>query len=98
MTTYTELEQQLLIACVAFWNYGDESEKDDNAVCFNASDLAKETGLPVATVKGGMGSLTKKGLFAPIETSRNTLESGVTDEGIDAALQFKRGGVMPIAD
>ena len=82
----TKLEASIMKASINFWNYGDETEKDDNAVCFTAQDIATIVPMPTASIKGAMGSLHKKGLLYPIETSRNTMESGITDEGIDAAL------------
>ena len=84
----TQLEASILKASIKFWNYGDESEKEDNAVCFTAQDIATILPLYVQSIKGAMGSLHKKGYLYPIETSRNTMESGITDKGIDAALNL----------
>jgi hypothetical protein len=86
---FTELEKTVLVACHAFWNYGDEFEKEDNAVMFNAEDIVRQTSLPINTVKGVMGSLYKKGLFVEMEGGGlygNVIETGITDEGIDAVL------------
>ena len=82
----TQLEASILKASIKFWNYGDESEKEDNAVCFTAEDIATVIPLYTASIKGAMGSLHKKGYLCRIETSRDTTESGITDKGIDAAL------------
>jgi len=84
----TALEKQLLVASIAFWNYGTEDEKFDNAVVFDVKDLKAETGLALATIKGGVGSLFKKGLFCAMECGElgQNIEIGITDEGIDAAL------------
>ena len=88
-TNMTDLEKTVLLATMAFWNYGDETEKEDNAVFFSANDLAEITDLDVKTCRGVMGSLHKKGLFDVIERG---VESGLTDEGIDAALHLRRKG------
>lgn len=83
----TDLETTVLVASKAFWNYGDENEKFDNAVCFNIKDLAAETGLKINTLKGVVGSLFKKGLLCEMECGEQhqNIEIGITDEGIDAA-------------
>lgn len=94
----TDLEKTMLVSTIAFWNYGDETEKEDNCVIFSANDLAEVTNFDVNTCKGVMGSLHKKGLFDVIERG---VESGLTDEGIDAALHLRdmaAGGKFPIAD
>ena len=84
----TELETAVLIASKAFWNYGDETEKFDNAVIFSAKELSSETGIKINVLKGAVGSLFKKGLLCEMEGGENfkNVEIGITDKGIDVAL------------
>ena len=90
MTNLTDLEQTVLLACRGFWNYGDETEKEDNAVMFNVRDLREVTGLPMNTIKGVAGSLFKKNLFCEMEGGPRggTVEFGITEEGIDKVLEL----------
>lgn len=87
---FTENEKAVLKASMNFWNYGDESEKDDNAVMFNITELSSVTGMSKPVLKGIVGSLFKKGMFCEFEGGEmgNTIEIGITDEGIDAALMI----------
>lgn len=61
MTSITSLEARVLLA---FNTYKDaEDTKSDLGVSWtDAKDLAAKTGLPIATVVGVLGSLTKKDL------------------------------------
>lgn len=88
--TLTNLEEQVLLATLAFWNYGDEAEKQDNAVMFNLNDLRDETGYTLKSLKGIVGSLFKKGLFCEMVGGEfgNQVEIGITDKGIDKVLQL----------
>jgi hypothetical protein len=90
--TLTKLEEQVLLATLAFWNYGDETEKQDNAVMFSLNDLRAEMGLPLNCLKGVVGSLFKKSIFCEMVGGEigNQVEIGITDEGIDEALQLIR--------
>ena len=87
----TMLEKAVLVASHSFWNYGDESEKEDNAVCFNVKDLSVKTGISIASLKGVVGSLFKKGLFCEMSCGEafQNVEIGITDAGIDAVLELK---------
>lgn len=88
MANLTEMEQKVLVASMNFWNYGDETEKEDNAVMFNLKELSDKTGLKINTLKGVVGSLFKKNLFCEMEGGEtgNLIEIGITDEGIDVTL------------
>lgn len=91
LNTLTDLEKVVLQASIAFWNYGDRSEKDDNAVAFNAKELAMECpDLNINTIKGVMGSLHKKGLFEAVEIGAHgqIIESGMSDLGIDVVCDL----------
>jgi hypothetical protein len=88
----TDLEKVVLKGTMPFWNYGNEFEKEDNVVIFNATDLSNTTGLGINTCKGVMSSLHKKGLFCDMECgydAENDYESGLTDTGIDTVLYLK---------
>ena len=87
----TDLEKIVLQASMAFWNYGTRDEKFDNAVVFNAKDLAGEIeDLSISQIKGVMGSLHKKGLFWDMECGDmgQFIESGISEEGIDLACDL----------
>lgn len=85
MTTFTSLERIVITSFATAFNYSyPEAEKEDNATAINASDIVAQTQLDINTVKGVMGSLTKKGLLEEWGDDHMLGESNITDEGIDA--------------
>lgn len=81
---YTELETRVIKAMMVAFNYRNpENEKDDNATATNAKELAVATRLPVDTVKGIMGSLTKKGLMENWMEPGMEYDTHITAFGID---------------
>lgn len=78
MTNLTPNEQIVLKAVIAFFNYGDETEKDDNAVMFNLKELKAETGISLQALKGITGSLFKKNLLCRMEGG----ETGTTSRWV----------------
>ena len=100
MTNITNLEKDVLLATLAFWNYGDETELEDNAVIFNVKELKDETGHSLKTLKGVVGSLFKKGLLCEMESGEmgNRVEIGITEDGIKWVLdtiEKEDGSIKP---
>lgn len=58
---YTELELQVIKAFKNSMNYDTlEANLNDNCTCLDVKNLAQITGQTVKTIKGVVGSLTKK--------------------------------------
>ena len=89
MTNITNLEKDVLLATLAFWNYGDETEIEDNAVFFDLRDLKDETGHSLKTLKGVVGSLFKKNMLCEMEggPTFNEIGIGITEDGIKWVLE-----------
>lgn len=86
-TTLTRNEKLVLAAMAHGFNYDTpEAEKADNAVAMVVPELAKITGKSIPSVRGTVGSLTKKGMLCEMEAGElGQLQCiGITDAGIDA--------------
>lgn len=80
---YTELEIKVISKFNCFMNYETlEDNLNDNCTCLDVKDLSRLTGLDVKTVKGVIGSLTKKNLVFVDEFNMGETALMVTDEGI----------------
>ena len=80
----TKLEKQVMLAYNHFRNYSSAlDEIADNAMLADVRLLSIESGLPQKTVRGTLGSLTKKGLVFPDDdTPDGTPGQWITEEGI----------------
>ena len=80
---YTDLEINVIKCFGSFTNYDTlEDNLNDNCTCLDVVDISKLTGYDVKTVKGIIGSLTKKRLVFVDEFNINQTALMVTDEGI----------------
>jgi len=87
----TKFENSVMEATGCFMNYDEaEYEKEDNAVVFTLVELSAKSGLKVATLKGVVGSLFKKGLLCEMEYGdmHQNMGIGITDAGIDAHYEL----------
>lgn len=90
MQHLTLLEQKALLAFET--NYSNaELEKQDNATFADVFEIADHIDHSIATTKGVMGSLVKKGLVAIDPPRYGGVEQCfiLTDEGIEAHYSLK---------
>lgn len=86
---YTELELQVIKAFRNSMNYNTlEDNLNDNCTCLDVKELAQITGQAVKTIKGVVGSLTKKDLVFVEEFNFGETALMVTDEGIKAYFEL----------
>lgn len=86
---YTELELQVIKAFRNSMNYDTlEANLNDNCTCLDVKALAQITGQTVKTIKGVVGSLTKKNLVFVDEFNFGETCLMVTDEGIKAYFEL----------
>lgn len=87
----TRNEKQVLAAMAQAFNYDNAAdEKADNAVTSDVPELAKACDKSIASTRGIVGNLVKKGLFCEMmggETGQ-TKYIGITDAGIDAFYEM----------
>lgn len=86
---YTELELQVIKAFRNSMNYDTlEANLNDNCTCLDVKELAQITGQTVKTIKGVVGSLTKKNLILVEEYNLGETCLMVTNEGIKAYFEL----------
>lgn len=86
---YTELELQVIKAFRNSMNYDTlEANLNDNCTCLDVKELAQITGQTVKTIKGVVGSLTKKNLVYVEEYNFGETCLMVTNEGIEAYFEL----------
>lgn len=86
---YTELELQVIKAFRNSMNYDTlEANLSDNCTCLDVKELAQITGQTVKTIKGVVGSLTKKNLIFVDADGFGQTWLMVTDEGIKAYFEL----------
>jgi predicted transcriptional regulator len=89
MTNLTDLETQVLKSFLT--NYDNaEIEKQDNYTYTDMTDIKEATGLAANTIKGVIGSLTKKDLVVICEATFEAPQCfALSHAGIDAYYELK---------
>jgi DNA-binding MarR family transcriptional regulator len=85
MELFTEKEKKVIECFGKAMNYPTlEENLDDNCTWIDVKELSEDTGFTVETVKGIIGSLTKKDLVYVEIVNFNEKVLMVTDEGVKA--------------
>lgn len=80
---YTEMELHVIESFKQFMNYDSlEANLNDNCTCLEVRELSEMLGYNIKTIKGIIGSLTKKDLIFVDIVNINQKVLMVTDEGI----------------
>ncbi len=100
MTNLTQKEIAVLTAFSGVFDYETaEQQKADNAALSDVKELALIAEMTEKSVKGVVGSLTKKGIFCETMGGEkgDVPHIGITDEGIDLAYALNAKGDEPEA-